>query len=180
MLAMHKNVQEKALAELREVFSSPDDPVDIDILTQLPYLEMVIKESMRLFPISPIAFRTSTHEFVLNDYVIPAGANFILGVYMLHRDKAFWGENAEVFEPERWEPERIKKIHPYAYLPFSGGPRYCIGSKYAMLFLKTCLSNLLRNFELETSLKIEELTYRLSITMKFVQPYLISLKPRNF
>lgn len=120
MLAMHKNVQEKVVLELLEVFTSVDDPVDIDILTKLPYLEMVIKESMRLFPISPVAFRTSTQEFVLNNYVMPVGTNFLLGVFKLHRNKAFWGENSEIFEPERWEPERIKKIHPYAYLPFSG------------------------------------------------------------
>lgn len=63
---------------------------------------------------------------------------------------------------------------------FSGGPRYCVGSKYAMLFLKTCLCNLLRNFEIDTPLKIDELTFRLSITMKFMQPYLISLKNRKF
>lgn len=117
---MHKRVQDKAVAELHEVFSSADDPLDIDMLAKLPYLEAVIKESMRLFPIAPISFRTSTQEFVLNDYLIPSGTNFIFGAYVIHRDKKIWGENAEIFEPERWEPERIKKVHSYAFIPFSG------------------------------------------------------------
>lgn len=116
---MHKKVQQKAFTEISQVFSS-NDQIDLESLSKLTYLEYVIKETMRLFPISPITFRTSTEEFDLNNYVIPAGANFILAVYILHRDKKFWGDDAELFIPERWEPEKSKNVHPYAFLPFSG------------------------------------------------------------
>lgn len=120
MLAMHKNVQQKVLNELNEVFSSVDDPVDFDILNKLPYLEMVIKETLRLFPISAFTLRTSTDDFVLDNYNIPAGTNFFLSVFSLHREEKFWGKDAGEFKPERFEPESIKDIHPYAYVPFSG------------------------------------------------------------
>lgn len=120
MLAMHKNVQEKVVNELREVFSSVDDPVDYDITTKLPYLEMVIKETLRLFPISAFTLRTSVDDFELDNYKIPAGANFFLSVFSLHRNKEFWGEDAGDFKPERFEADQIKNVHPYAYVPFSG------------------------------------------------------------
>lgn len=119
MIAMHKKVQDKIVASFREVFSSVDDPVTSSALTKLPYLKMVIKESMRLFPIFPIIFRKVTHEFELNGYTMPVGAHFLMSPYILHRDKSIWGEDAEDFVPERWEQERIKKVHQYAYLPFS-------------------------------------------------------------
>lgn len=180
MIAMHKRVQEKIIAELRGVFSSVEDPVTSSTLTQLPYMKMVIKESMRLFPIAPITVRKATHEFELNGYTMPIGAHFIIASYLLHRDKSIWGENADGFVPERWETEQIKEIHPFAYLPFSGGPRNCVGAKYAMMLLMSSLSTFLRNFEIETPLKFDELTCQLTATMRFAQPYLISLKPRNF
>lgn len=120
MLAMHKNIQEKVVNELREVFTSVDDPVDFEIVNKLPYLEMVIKETLRLFPISAFTLRTSTDDFQLDGYKIPARANFFLSVFSLHRDTTFWGDDAGIFKPERFEPEQIKKVHPYAYVPFSG------------------------------------------------------------
>jgi cytochrome P450 len=199
MLAMHKHVQAKVMNELHEVFSSVDDPIDFETTNKLPYLEMVIKETLRLFPISAFTLRTSTDDFELDNYKIPAGANFFLSVFSMHRNPKFWGDDAGEFKPERFEPERIKNVHPYAYIPFSGkkinifikfyflnnfnplgGARYCIGSKYAMLFMKTCLSNFLRHYEVDTSLKFEELQFRVSVTLKILQETKISLKPRNF
>lgn len=120
MLAMHKRVQKKVVHELREVFSTADAPIDNEILNKLSYLEMVIKETMRLFPVAAFTLRTASENFELNKYTIPAGANIFLSIFTLHRDKRFWGDNAEIFTPERFEPEQIKGVHPYAYVPFTG------------------------------------------------------------
>lgn len=120
MLAMHKHVQKKVMNELHEVFSSIDDPIDFDVTNKLPYLEMVIKETLRLFPISAFTLRTSTDDFELDGYNIPAGTNFFLSVFKLHRNPKYWGEDAGEFKPERFEPDKIRNIHPYAYVPFSG------------------------------------------------------------
>lgn len=130
MLAMHKNVQEKVVNELQSVFTSVDDEVDFDALNKLPYLEMVIKETLRLFPISAFTLRTSTDDFELDGYKVPAGANFILSVFTIHRDATVWGEDAGTFIPERFEPDRIKNIHPYAYVPFSGKKRISFSFKF--------------------------------------------------
>lgn len=117
---MHKNVQEKVVNELREVFASEEEEIDFDVLNKLPYLEMVIKETMRLFPVAAFTLRTATEDFELQKLIIPAGANLFLSIYTLHRNKIYWGNDAESFIPERFEPERIKDVHPYAYVPFTG------------------------------------------------------------
>lgn len=120
MLAIHKDVQQKVVDELHEVFSSSEDSVDFEILNKLPYLELVLKETMRLFPISAFTLRTVREDFQLDEYVIPAGANIYLPVFSLHRDKNHWGDDADLFIPERFEPEKFKDVHPFAYIPFTG------------------------------------------------------------
>lgn len=117
MLAMHKNIQEKVVDELK---TSINDSIDFDTLNQLPYLEMVIKETMRLFPVAAFTLRTTSEDFEVSKYLIPAGANLFLSIYTLHRDKTHWGDDADSFIPERFEAEKFKKIHPYAYVPFTG------------------------------------------------------------
>lgn len=119
MLAMHKDVQEKVVNELHEIFASVDDPIDFETTNKLSYLEMVIKETLRLFPITAFTFRTSVDDFELDGYNVPAGSNFFLSVFGLHRNPKYWGEDAGKFIPERFEPDRIKNVHPYAYVPFS-------------------------------------------------------------
>ena len=94
MLAMHKEIQEKVVRELHEVYSSVEDPIDYDILNKLPYLEMVIKETLRLFPISAFTLRTSREDFEMENYVVPAGSNFFLAVFTIHRNPEYWGEDA--------------------------------------------------------------------------------------
>lgn len=120
MLAMHKNVQENVVRELRGVFTAADDAVNYEALNGLPYLEMVIKETMRLFPVTPFTLRTSTHDFQLDGFQIPARSHFLLSIFSLHRDASFWGDDAELFRPERFQPGQIKNLHPYAFVPFSG------------------------------------------------------------
>lgn len=220
MLAMHKDVQEKVVDELREVFSSADEENDFDKMSKLQYMEMVIKEILRLFPISAFTMRKTTSDFELNNFIIPEGSNLFLSIFPLQRNKEYWGENAEQFMPQRWETERMKMIHPYAYLPFSGkshcllfyccckhkilfsrhldftmliiiimmyeyllslgGPRLCIGNKYAMMFMKTFLTHFLRKYEVDTTLKYDELEFRVSVTLKITQETKISMKRRKF
>jgi len=68
----------------------------------------------------------------LESYLIPTGTTLVLNIYGVHRDPNFWS-NPEVFDPDRFLPERICKSHPYSYIPFSAGPRNCIGKPYLLL-----------------------------------------------
>jgi cytochrome P450 len=113
-------------------------------------------------------------------YIVPAGANLMIPVLHIHRDKNLWGEDADEFKPERFEPESFKKVHPYAYMPFSKGPRNCIGINYAMSSLKVVLAHFFRRFKTSTTLKMNEIEFEFLIMMKVSQGHLVSLNRRNF
>ncbi|KAG5681841.1 hypothetical protein PVAND_011249 [Polypedilum vanderplanki] len=179
MLAIHKDVQEKVFSEIREVVNSNEGMIDIETLHKLTYLEMVIKETMRIFPVVPAFGREATDEFKLEDFVIPKGTLLISSIFSLHRNTKYWGEDAHLFKPERFRTENLKKIHPYAFIPFTGGRRICLGWKYTMLFKKAFLIHFLRAFEVNTKLKFNELKVNMTPTVAIEQNYMISIKKRQ-
>jgi cytochrome P450 len=182
LLAMHKDIQDKLVDELRQVLGTSTDDLYLDIenLNELKYLEMVINEAMRLMPILPLAFRVNDKQFTSSDgYVIPAKANLLINIFQMHRNKAIWGDDADVFKPERFERENKKKIHPYAFIPFTKGPRMCIGWRYAMISMKIQLANILLKYEVDTSLKLDELEFKVNITLNVCQGFMISIKKRE-
>jgi cytochrome P450 len=113
-------------------------------------------------------------------HTLPAGLNVIIPAIKLHRDKRYWGEDADEFKPERFKPENIAKVHTYAYLPFSRGPRNCIGYNYANYSMKVLLSHFFRRFKTSTTMKQSELRFEYMIVMKIIQGYNITLERRNF
>lgn len=104
----------------------------------------------------------------------------MLNVLTLHRDPKYWGDDAHLFIPERFEPDNFVKIHPYAFVPFSGGPRTCLGFRYAMNIMKTALCYILRNYKITSSLKYEELDVKILLVTRIVQDYMIQLEKRYF
>lgn len=96
-------------------------------LQNLPFLEMCIKESLRLYPsVSLITRNVSSDMVTASGYLIPKGTLMALHIYDLHRDARVFPD-PEKFDPYRFLPENCVNRHPFAYLPFSGGPRNCIG-----------------------------------------------------
>lgn len=126
MLAIHPNIQERVFAELQSVRSLHDTEVTFNAISQLPYMEMVIKEVMRLFPIGPLIARNCLADTKISKCTIPGGTFVIMSIHNLHRNPAYWGEHSNDFDPDNFLPERIAERHTYAYLPFSGGTRNCI------------------------------------------------------
>lgn len=100
-------------------------------LPNLPYARMVVEETMRLYPPAWIFVREPYHDDEISGYHIPAGSMIVLSPYLTHRHPDHW-ERPEAFEPERFEPEQAAKRHHYAYFPFGGGPRTCIGNNFAL------------------------------------------------
>jgi cytochrome P450 len=91
-----------------------------------------------------------------------------------------WGDDADEFIPERFEKENMQNIHPYAYLPFSRGPRNCIGYKYAEKSLKIFLAHFIRRFVISTRTKVSEVEFEFMLTAKIVQGCNVSLSSRMF
>ena len=180
MLAMHQDVQEKVITEMQNFFDTKDEDVSTDLLPELTYLEMVIKENLRLLPILTFMGRLAEKDIQLTNIVIPAGANIMIHMFKVHRNPLYWGDDAHLFNPDRFMPGNIVKIHPYAFIPFANGPRICIGKRYAMNNIKIVLCHFLRNFKVTTNLKYEELEFKNNITMRVAQGYMVKLEKRAF
>uniref|UniRef100_A0A8C1TGN6 aromatase n=1 Tax=Cyprinus carpio TaxID=7962 RepID=A0A8C1TGN6_CYPCA len=128
----------------------------VNDLKKLRYLECVIKESLRIFPSVPLFARSICKTCHINGLKVPKGVNAVIIPYALHRDPCYFPE-PEMFRPERFLPENSKGRHPYAYIPFSAGPRNCIGQRFAMMEEKIVLAMILRHFDVEACQSREEL-----------------------
>jgi cytochrome P450 len=107
---------------------------------------MVLKEAMRLYPPAPMLGRRAVSDDQVCGYHIPAGTDVLLAPWVVHRHPEFWDEPGR-FEPERFTPEREKARHRYAWCPFGGGPRGCMGQHFSMLESVIALAVLVRDFE---------------------------------
>jgi len=131
-------------AELDSVLGA--EPPTYDDLDRLPYTRQVIKESMRLYPPAYIFGRQAITDYAIGEYLLPAGKTMVfMSPYVLHRDPQ-WYEAPEEFRPERWTPEFEAELPKFAYLPFGGGPRICIGASFAMVEAMLLLATLAQHW----------------------------------
>jgi len=119
---------------------------EIDTMDKSPSLDQVIKESLRLYPPIHIGNRIVAEELDFNGNKIPLGERMFYSIYLTHRDPAVW-ENADQFCPERFSHGR--KTPPFAYIPFGGGPRSCIGAAFGQAEARLVITRLLKNFSFE-------------------------------
>lgn len=161
LLGHHPEIQARAAAEVDLMFEEDaynndgsddgDDKVmlTLDKLKSLKYLECCVKEGLRLCPSVPFIGRRLHEDMQINGYDIPKGTILFVYIYMLHRDPDVF-PNPETFDPSRFLPENSVGRHPFAFVPFSAGPRNCIGQRFAMSELKIVLAYLLRHFRFES------------------------------
>ncbi|KAL2077679.1 hypothetical protein ACEWY4_027183 [Coilia grayii] len=156
LIGSHPEVQRRVHQELDEVFGASDGPVTVEDLKKLRYLDCVIKETLRIFPSVPLFARSLCEDCHINGFKVPKGVNAIIIPYALHRDPRYFPEPEE-FHPERFLPENSVGRHPYAFIPFSAGPRNCIGQRFAMMEEKVVLAWVLRHFEVQACQDREQL-----------------------
>lgn len=145
LLATYPDFAEQISAELAQL--PPTMSISFDTLHRLPVTMMVVQEVLRFYPPVGIFGRKSLAPDQIGDQTIPADATILLSPYVTHRHPHFW-ESAETFDPTRFTPERTNDRPRYAYLPFSRGPRQCIGNHFALIEMQIAIAHILQHFRL--------------------------------
>ncbi|XP_068593513.1 cytochrome P450 3A40-like [Cebidichthys violaceus] len=156
-LATNPHVMKRLQEEVDSTFPNKG-PVEYQALMQMEYLDSVINESLRLYPIAPRLERVAKATVEINGLVIPKDMVVMVPTWPLHRDAGLWPEPEE-FKPERFSKENKESIDPYTYMPFGAGPRNCIGMRFALVMMKLALVEILQSFTFsvckETEIPIE-------------------------
>ncbi|XP_075162706.1 putative cytochrome P450 4d14 [Haematobia irritans] len=176
-LSRHPESQQQVYDEILNVFGNEKDfSIEMDQLQDLKYLECVIKESLRLHPPIPLISRVTSEDTKVGNQIIPAKAMICMSLFNINRDPDLYSSPNE-FQPERFmNTSHDETYNPYAFVPFSAGPRKCIGYKFAMLEMKILVSRIVRHYEL---LPLgPEIVPIASITLSSTTGFNLGLKPR--
>lgn len=146
LIARHPEVERKIFGEARRVLED-NEPLDRERIDRLGYLEQVLNETMRLYPPGWIFSRRAIEDASLGDFDVPAGTDIYVSPYILHRTAQFWPQ-PETFDPDRFGIEAFDEDKQAAFIPFSLGPRRCIGEYFAMLEMKIHLAMLVPRFHM--------------------------------
>jgi cytochrome P450 len=167
LLAQHPEIEARLFQEISEVLRGKL-PAAADV-ARLPYTEMVVKESMRLYPPAWAVGRQAVGEFEMGGYKFPAGTNVAILQWNTQRDARFFPD-PEKFDPERWSAESLRRnaLPRFAYFPFGGGPRVCVGAGFAMMEAILLLATMAQR-------------YRMTLVAKRKVKLLpsVTLRPRN-
>jgi cytochrome P450 len=147
LLGAHPAVMAEVRAEVAAALGS-EPPQTAEQLGDLPLLDQVIKETLRLYPPIHVGNRRADTDTELQGYAVPEGSRVMYSIFLSHRHPDHWDE-PEAFCPARFAPEQGHERPPLAYVPFGGGPRYCIGAAFAQIEVKVVLARLLQTFDFE-------------------------------
>ncbi|XP_077380931.1 cytochrome P450, family 3, subfamily A, polypeptide 65 [Festucalex cinctus] len=177
-LATNPHVMKKLQGEVDATFPNKAS-VQYQELMEMEYLDMVMNESLRLYPIVQRLERVAKARIEVNGVVIPKDMAVVVPTWPLHRDPDLWPE-PEKFKPERFSKENKDSIDPYVYLPFGAGPRNCIGMRFAMVSMKLAIVEILQRYNFctcdETEVPIEMDALGLLMPKR---PIKLKLEPRS-
>jgi cytochrome P450 len=154
-----------------------DRPLTVDDVPALKFTEAVILETMRLFPPAYLLGREALHDVTIADHRIQKGVTVFMAQWVTQRDPRWW-KDPELFRPERWLDGSTKSLPKYAYFPFGGGPRVCIGNTFAMMETVVVLAEMARRFRFERT-GHEPLVPVPSITLRPDKPLEVILHTRR-
>lgn len=147
-LAKNPEIQEKLRKEVINKLKSTNGNISYDLVNDIPYLDLVLAETLRMYPPVARLDRVCVKKYKLKDIEINPGEKIGIPVYGLQNDPDYFPE-PEKFRPERFLPEEKEQRHPFVYLPFGAGPRNCIGLRAAQVSMKICMVHLMKEFRLE-------------------------------
>lgn len=145
-LNKYPEITAKVVEEIQTVLQGRR-PTPADLM-RLSYTRQVLMEVMRLYPPAWAIGREPLEDDVIDGYLIPKGTAVVMAPYAIHRNPAFW-QDPEKFDPSRFESEKMKSRHKFAYMPFGGGPRLCIGKDFAIMEMLVVLALVLSKYEVK-------------------------------
>jgi cytochrome P450 len=172
-LSKNPEVEGKLRTEILKVFGN--SPITLTELPKLTYCKQVCQEILRLYPPAWALAREATQDDTLGDYYIQKGDSVVINTYWLHRNPEYW-QNPNEFLPERWESENTNQ-HKFAYAPFGGGPRLCIGNHFAMMEMQLVLVSVLQKYKL--NFHTESNGFDCALTLRPKSDLMVSLSPLN-
>ncbi|XP_071631394.1 cytochrome P450 4g15-like [Temnothorax longispinosus] len=180
VLGNHPDVQARVHEELDTIFGDSNRQCTFQDTLKMKYLERVIMETLRLFPPVPLIARHLNEDvkIVTGDYILPKSTTVLIVQFITHRLEKYY-PNPTVFNPDNFLPEIMQQRHYYAYIPFSAGPRSCVGRKYAVLKLKVLLSTILRNYRIISDTPDKDFHLRGDIILKRHDGFKIKVEPRE-
>ncbi|XP_044261300.1 cytochrome P450 4C1-like isoform X2 [Tribolium madens] len=178
-LGIYPEIQEKIDQELDMIFGNDDREPTLEDVNKMEYLERVIKETLRLLSPVPIIARATDRDIKLDSCTIPTGSFVLIPIYLISSKSEFW-EEPNKFDPDRFLLENSSNRHRCAFIPFSLGPRNCVGFKFAMMSVKVLLSTILRKYTIKPSeyKKLEDVKIIVGIVAKPVSGYKIKLEKK--
>ena len=175
LLSQHAAVRHRLHAEMDAALAGR--PPMVADLPRLGYAEQVVREAMRLYPPAWVISRCALADDVIGGFRIPAGSIVLVSPYVTHRHPRFWA-NPAVFDPDRFETRRRVERPPFAYFPFGGGPRQCIGNSFAMMELVLVLTTIAQRCRLDLPAGGLVCTNP-SITLRAATPIRMRVSPRG-
>jgi len=155
-LALHPDIQDRLRTEIKQVMEKYNQELTYEAALDMPYLDMVISETLRKYPVLPFLDRACTRDWRIpnssghSNATLPRGTATYVPVYGIHHDPQHYPD-PQRFDPERFTEENTKKRHQFTYLPFGAGPRICLGRRFGMIQMKSGLVHILSNFEVAPS-----------------------------
>ena len=165
LLSQHPEAEQSMVSEVDSVLG--DRPATFSDFPRLCYTEMVVNEALRLFPPAWLLSRDAVEAVTIGDVEIPSGATVLMSPWIAHREPAYF-PNPLCFEPERWRNGTAASLPRFAYFPFGGGPRVCIGAAFAMTEMVLCLATI-----------AQRLRFRLAGGARVVPQPSMTLRPRD-
>ena len=183
LLSNHPEARERVVAEAKAATSGGETASDTGTggrptaadVREMQFTDRVLNESMRLYPPVYTLFREPKLDVKLGGYRIPEGSALMLSQWVTHRSSR-WYDNPDQFDPDRWLPERRSQRPRFAYFPFGGGPRHCIGKAFSLLEAKLILAEVCSQYDLEY--EGPDLSLRGSLTMHPNHPVPMRIRER--
>ncbi|XP_038044533.1 cytochrome P450 4F1-like [Patiria miniata] len=180
-LAKYPEHQSKVREEVDAVLGNRDsERITSKDLNSLEYTSLVIKEVIRMYTPVLLPSRTLTAPYDVDGVTLPIGTTVVINLYQLHHNPTVWGRDHMDFKPSRFQSDKFSKMDPFSFLPFSAGPRNCIGQQFAQNQVKVVVARVLRRFCLSLVEGEPEPVPCVNVVVKPLHDLRLNIEPRNF